>query len=110
MKITKQQFKKIKALVKNECANYVNEECILIGWTCPQLHITIDLCKHFKESVLPLDNELMGQLLGDGYNKICQRCGQRFNADSPNKLLCNYCATASIREKKREYMRTIRNG
>lgn len=107
--MTKQQFKKIKALVKNECANYVNEECILYGWTCPQMHINT-LCNYFKKSVFLLDNQLMIQLLGNGYNKTCKRCGQGFNADSPNKLLCNYCATASIKEKKRQFMRSKRNG
>ena len=61
--LTPKQSRSVNALVRRECCNYDNGDCILLDCTCPQTitysHI---ICKWFKTAVLPLDKELYIQL------------------------------------------------
>ena len=57
------QFRKVSRLVRRECCNCMDGNCLLLDdgetHTCVQLiskyHI---FCNHFKDAVLPLDKEL----------------------------------------------------
>lgn len=59
-KLTPQLFEKVSTLIKTQCCNCFEENCLLLDdgdtHTCPQLitpsHI---ICRYFLESVLPGD-------------------------------------------------------
>ena len=77
--LTPKQSRSVNALVRRECCNYDNGDCILLDCTCPQTitysHI---ICKWFKTAVLPLDKELYIQLAKPPHTKICAVCGKPF--------------------------------
>jgi len=60
LKLNSQSFEKVVSLIKTQCCNCYEENCLLLddgdSHTCPQLitpsHI---ICKYFFESVLPSD-------------------------------------------------------
>lgn len=60
------QANKIKEMIKKECANYIDGQCILLDTVCPQMGCMYSvLCKYFINSVLPLDKALHKELLPD---------------------------------------------
>lgn len=67
LKITPQLFEKVSTLIKTQCCNCYEENCLLLddGEThfCPQLitpsHI---ICRYFFESVLPCDKTLLKRI------------------------------------------------
>lgn len=67
LKITPQLFEKVSTLIKTQCCNCYEDNCLLLddGDThiCPQLitpsHI---ICRYFLESVLPGDKALLKQI------------------------------------------------
>lgn len=77
------QFRKVSRLVRRECCNCMDGNCLLLDdgetHTCVQLiskyHI---FCNHFKDAVLPLDKELYRVLICDNDYNRCQSCGSRF--------------------------------
>ncbi len=64
LKLNPQLFEKVSTLIKTECCNCYEENCLLLDdrdtHTCPQLitpsHI---ICRYFLESVLPGDKALL---------------------------------------------------
>ena len=83
IRLEPKQSRRVNALVRRECCNYDNGNCILLDCTCPQTitysHI---ICKWFKTAVLPLDKELHIELMkpnvelsmmGDTFLKIKAR-------------------------------------
>lgn len=64
IRLEPKQSRRVNALVRRECCNYDNGNCILLDCTCPQTitysHI---ICKWFKTAVLPLDKELHIELM-----------------------------------------------
>ncbi|SKA94436.1 Cysteine-rich VLP [Caloramator quimbayensis] len=102
------QANKIKELIKKECANYDNGQCILLEIDCPQMNCMYSvLCKYFINSILPLDKELYKQLLPDAeetkelYNKVCQSCNKQFTTDKKNGQYCPKCKDKIKKEKTR---------
>ena len=84
--LTREEKKKIRALVVEWCANYDKEygclplecECYMFGkcWTGAY-------CRYFREAVLPLDPALEVSLLSEGPRpdfKICPVCGGAVHA------------------------------
>ena len=71
LKLNPQLFEKVSTLIKTECCNCYEENCLLLddgdAHTCPQLltpsHI---ICRYFFEVVLPYDKkaETTNQTLG----------------------------------------------
>ena len=67
-KLNPQLFEKVATLIKTQCCNCYEENCLLLddGEThnCPQLitpsHI---ICSYFLESVLPGSKELMKRII-----------------------------------------------
>ena len=84
------QFRKVSRLVRRECCNCMDGNCLLLDdgetHTCVQLiskyHI---FCNHFKDAVLPLDKELYRVLICDNDYNRCQSCGSRFYSKARNK-------------------------
>ena len=67
LKLTPQLFEKVSTLIKTECCNCYEENCLLLddgdSHICPQLitpsHI---ICRYFPESVLPCDKALLKRI------------------------------------------------
>ena len=67
LKLNTQLFEKVSTLIKTECCNCCEENCLLLddgeAHVCPQLitssHIT---CRYFFESVLPSDKTLLKRI------------------------------------------------
>jgi len=102
------QASKVKELIKKECANYMNGNCILLDTNCPQMGCMYSvLCKYFINSVLPLDKELYKELLeGAGeetglYTKQCKLCNKQFTTDKKNVLYCDKCKDKRRKETRR---------
>lgn len=93
------QFRKVSRLVRRECCNCMDGNCLLLDdgetHTCVQLiskyHI---FCNHFKNAVLPFDKELYRELICGNDYKRCQSCGSRFYS----RLATNATATNAPRE------------
>lgn len=70
-RLTPRQSRKVNTLVKKECCNCENGNCILLDdgdtCVCPQLISYSLLCKWFRIAVLPLD---MSKVSGIGENKL----------------------------------------
>lgn len=103
------QFRKVSRLVRRECCNCMDGNCLLFDdgetHTCVQLiskyHI---FCNHFKDAVLPLDKELYRVLICDNDYKRCQSCGSRFYSKARNKRYCDKCADIIKRQKQLLYI------
>ena len=101
------QFRKVSRLVRRECCNCMDGNCLLLDdgetHTCVQLiskyHI---FCNHFKDAVLPLDKELYRELICGNDYKHCQSCGSRFYSKARNKRYCDKCAERIKRQKAAE--------
>ncbi len=107
------QFRKVSRLVRRECCNCMDGNCLLLDdgetHTCVQLiskyHI---FCNHFKDAVLPLDKELYRELICGNDYKRCQSCGSRFDSKARNKRYCDHCAERIKRQKAAERKRCQR--
>ena len=91
IRLEPKQSRRVNALVRRECCNYDNGNCILLDCTCPQTitysHI---ICKWFKTAVLPLDKELHIELMKPKNTRVCTVCGFVYVGDEPPKL-CPVC-------------------
>ena len=103
------QSRSVNALVRRECCNYDNGDCILLDCVCPQIitysHI---ICKWFKTAVLPLDKELYIELLKPKNTRVCAICGAEFTASSWKFKYCENCRKIVLRKQKAEYQRKKR--
>ena len=65
-RLSSRQSRKVNTLVKKECCNCENGNCILLDdgdtCVCPQLISYSLLCKWFRIAVLPLDKLLYAEL------------------------------------------------
>ena len=68
-RLTPPQSRKVNALVKRECCNCVDGNCLLLDdgdeCVCPQLISYSLLCKWFRIAVLPADKLLYAELMND---------------------------------------------
>jgi len=111
-----QQANKIKELIKKQCANYIDGQCILLDTNCPQMGCMYSvLCKYFINSVLPLDKKLYKELLPDAeetsglYNKVCEYCNKHFTTDKKNEQYCPKCKDKVKKEKTKLRVQKHRN-
>ena len=107
--LTSKQSRSVNALVRRECCNYDNGNCILLDCTCPQTitysHI---ICKWFKTAVLPLDKDLYIELMKPKNTRVCAVCGVEFTASSRKFKYCENCRKIVLRKQKAEYQRKKR--
>ena len=114
IQMTPAQLKRAKKLIRAECCNYdaQNNECFALdegdGCVCVQSISYSLLCRYFRESVLPLDEKLMLELLPPVNTKRCEICGREYLPRGRNTRFCPDCAKKRIRKKARERMRQNR--
>jgi len=98
-RMSAQQYRRAKALIRRLCANYDGGCCLLLEDGCPQLLTPALVCKYFRAAVLPADRELHDGLMGAGPVRRCRVCGapvvSRSNA-------AKYCPSCALRERRRQ--------
>ena len=72
LKLTRKQSAKVRKLVRRECCNCVDDNCILLDdgepCRCVQLDSLYGIyCKYFLTAVLPADKELYEEILQQNY-------------------------------------------
>ncbi len=112
--MTPDQLRRAKRLIRNECCNYdaAHNECFALdegdGCVCVQSISYSLLCRWFRDTVLPLDEKLMQEVLPSGNYKQCQMCGRDFLPKSKNARFCGECAKKRRQIQARERMRRNR--
>ena len=111
--LSTKQVKRVNRLVRKECCNYDNENCILLdnGEACPCLQLISCslLCKWFSDAVLPLDRELFAELYAPEEKRRCTVCGAPFASKSNNVKYCPDCRKKITRKQAAERMRKKRS-
>ena len=111
-RLTPQQSRKVNDLVKRECCNCVDGNCILLDdgeeCVCPQLISYSLLCKWFRTAVLPLDKLLYAELYQTGDRRRCTECGAFFASTSNSVKYCPDCRKRITRRQAAERMRKMR--
>ena len=83
IKITPKQSKRINALIRKLCCNYVDGNCLLLDdgeeHSCVQCISRYGIyCNYFKNAVLPADNALHAEIMRPAGRKQCQICKTYF--------------------------------
>ena len=112
-RLSPRQSRKVNTLVKKECCNCENGNCILLDdgdtCVCPQLISYSLLCKWFRIAVLPLDKLLYAELYQTEDRKKCTVCGTFFASTSnsvkilPGLSEADYPQTGSRAHEKKAY-------
>ena len=108
-RLSPRQSRKVNTLVKKECCNCENGNCILLDdgdtCVCPQLISYSLLCKWFRIAVLPLDKLLYAELYQTEDRKKCTVCGASFASKSNSVKYCPDCRKRITRRQAAERMR-----
>jgi hypothetical protein len=103
------------SLVKNECANFISGNCILLeSYPCVVLNSSLSLgdgkipCKYCRDVVLSLDKDLQAKLVGGVHTKECERCGKQFVPASNRAAFCDKCGALEHKKRQAEYARRKR--
>ncbi len=111
--LSPKQVKRVNRLVKKECCNFDNGNCILLDdgepCHCPQLISCSLLCRWFSGAVLPLDRELFAELYAPEEKRRCTVCGAPFASKSNNAKYCPDCRKKITRKQAAERMRKKRS-
>lgn len=107
-RMTPQQFRRAKALIKKTCYNYDNGYCLILDCPCPQMHSYSLLCKWFRNAVLTQNEPLYISIEKPHNIKKCVICGKKFIYRSNRAKYCNTCKKAALRQQKAEYQRKRR--
>ena len=113
IKITPKQSKRINALVRKLCCNYVDGNCLLLDdgeeHACVQCISRYGIyCNYFKNAVLPADRELFAEIMQPSHQKRCQICKSYFVPKAKNQRYCPSCAAIQKRKKAAERQRRKR--
>lgn len=110
VKLNYHQARRVNKLIRKECCNCVDGNCVLLDDVCVQLisqhHI---YCNYFLRAVLPLDENLSAELLSKDA-KRCEICGKYFTPKSNRQKYCESCSENRRGEYMRNYMRDKRLG
>ena len=111
-RLSPRQSRKVNTLVKKECCNCENGNCILLDdgdtCVCPQLISYSLLCKWFRIAVLPADKELYAELCHAEDMRRCSVCGAPFVSSSNRAIYCPDCRKHITRRQTAERMRKMR--
>ena len=111
-RLTPPQSRKVNALVKKECCNCIDGNCILLDdgdeCVCPQLISYSLLCKWFRAAVLPADRLLYAELYQAEDKRRCAVCGASFASTSNNVKYCHACRKRITNRQAAERMRKRR--
>ena len=112
-RMTPAQRKQANALIRRECCNYEDGNCMLLDdgdtHTCPQTASFSVCCKWFRWAVLPLDGTLEAEIFRDKELKRCAVCGCVFVPKSNRGKYCPDCAARVHRRQKTESERKRRS-
>jgi hypothetical protein len=112
-RLTPPQSRRVNALVKKECCNCFDGNCILLDdgdeCVCPQLISYSLLCKWFRAAVLPLDKVLYAELYAAEDRRRCMVCGASFASSSNNAKYCPDCRKRITNRQAAERMRKKRS-
>ena len=103
--MSKTQKRSAVTLIREECANCFQGQCLPLDTACPQINSDSLLCRWFRDAVLPLDGQLHAQVMGAGGLKTCEVCGGVFRALSNR---AKYCAGCAAKERKKATARRVR--
>lgn len=110
VKLNYQQSRRVNKLIRKECCNCVDDNCVLLDCECVQLisqhHI---YCKYILCAVLPLDENLSAELCSKNA-KRCEVCEKYFTPKSNRQKYCASCSEKKRSEYMRNYMRDKRLG
>ena len=108
IKLEYNQSREVNKLIRKECCNCVDGNCILLDDACVQLNSRKYIyCNYFMRAVLPLDESLLAELCSDN-KKRCEVCGRYFTPRNNRQKYCDNCSPAKRNEYMRNYMRTKR--
>ena len=113
VRITPKQSRKVNALVKNLCCNYVDGNCLLLDdgeeHSCVQCISRYGIyCNYFKNAVLPADESLFAEIMTPANQKRCQLCRVNLIPRANNQRYCSDCASFQKRLKAAERQRRKR--
>ena len=112
-RMTPAQRKRANALIRRECCNYADGNCIALddgdACACPQKISSSVCCKWFRWAVLPLDGTLEAEIFRDKELKRCAVCGGVFVPKSNRAKYCPHCAAGVHRRQKTESERKRRS-
>ena len=112
-RMTPAQRKQANALIRRECCNYEDGNCMLLDdgdtHTCPQTISFSVCCKWFRWSVLPQSGTLEAEIFRDKELKCCAVCGRVFVPKSNRAKYCPDCAARVHRRQKTESERKRRS-
>ena len=109
IRMTTSQVKRVTRLIESECCNCVDGICIVLdhgyGCYCPQMGMRILFCPWLREAVLPADEKMRHDLIGDIRMKLCEMCRREFSPKSNRAMFCPACAHKRRRMKEAERQR-----
>ena len=112
LRMTPEQASKVKKVVKKQCCNAIDDNCILLEGLdpcpCPQLITRSLICRWFLTAVLPGEKELEQELIRKGERKRCEVCGHTYYSASNRSKYCADCAAKVKRRQQAEYARRKR--
>lgn len=103
--MTATQKRSAAALIRAECCNCFDGECVALDCACPQISSYSLICKWFAEAVLPLDKALHAEIMGADGVKQCAVCGRQFRAVSSRAKYCSECAKEMRRKQQAKFAR-----
>lgn len=108
IRLTEGQHRKVRSLIKSDCANFYAGNCLLLDWhtescQCPQMLTRSLVCRWFKNAVLPIDRELNEEIRKTSSQHLCRDCGDWFYPEHCNTLFCPKCRLLRARESKRKW-------
>ena len=113
IRLTPKQSRKVNALIKKTCCNYIDGNCILLDdgeeCICPQRISYSLLCKWFRTAVLPADQKLYAELYKTEDLRRCTVCGASFASSSNSVKYCPDCRRKITRRQAAERMRKRRS-
>ncbi len=112
LRMTPEQASKVKKVVKKQCCNHIDGNCILLEGLdpcpCPQLITRSLICRWFLVAVLPGERGLEQELIKKGERKRCEVCGSTYYSASNRSKYCADCAAKVKRRQQAEYARRKR--
>ena len=111
-RMTPGQRRRANSLIRRECCNYDNGNCILLDdgeeCVCVQSISHSVNCKWFRWAVLPLDKPMETELFHNDSLKRCAVCGAAFVPGSNRAKYCEACAEEVHRKQKNASSRNKR--
>lgn len=113
IRITPKQSRKLSALIKKLCCNYVDGNCLLLDdgeeHSCVQCISRYGIyCNYFKNAVLLVDKQLHTEIMSKEKGKKCVLCSSYFKPKAKNQRYCPDCAEKQARLKVNERQRRKR--